>query len=60
VGQIKAEVKSKIGPLSILDAEYDMGPFLEEATDQNVNSLMRYAIFTNDTKLLDFLISLRQ
>ncbi|KAL2782456.1 ankyrin repeat-containing domain protein [Aspergillus keveii] len=37
-----------------------MDPFLEEATDQNVNSLMRYAIFTDDTKLLDFLISLGQ
>ncbi|KIA75517.1 hypothetical protein HK57_00016 [Aspergillus ustus] len=57
VGQIQTEAESKTNPVSILDEESDLNPFLKEPTEEAITTLVGYAIWTDDTKLLNYLIS---
>ncbi|KAL2861177.1 ankyrin repeat-containing domain protein [Aspergillus lucknowensis] len=60
VGEIKTGAESKIKPISLLDAKCNMNLFLEEPCPFAVNTLVGYAILTDNCKLLEFLITLGQ
>jgi hypothetical protein len=60
VGQIKTEVESKTNPVAILKGHCALNLFLEGITGETVNTLIGYAIWTDDTKLLDSLILLAE
>ncbi|KAL2833986.1 ankyrin repeat-containing domain protein [Aspergillus pseudoustus] len=57
VGQIQTEAESKTNPVSILDEECDLNLFLKGPTEEAITTLVGYAIWTDDTKLLNFLIT---
>ncbi|KAL2787676.1 hypothetical protein BJX66DRAFT_280088 [Aspergillus keveii] len=60
VGQIKTEVESKTNPVAILKGHCALNLFLEGITGETVNTLIGYAIWTDDTKLLASIISLAE